>query len=58
MALLPDPVDVKCLRVAPAKTFDIEDWKGKYGVLYITGESSAGVRVFGGSPRVMWETVG
>lgn len=38
MACLPDPVTAKYVMVHPLEVFDVDAWKGKYGVLYIDGE--------------------
>lgn len=39
LALLPDPVTLKCIRVKSSDDFEVDDYKGKYGVLRIDGES-------------------
>lgn len=38
MACLPDPVNAVYDYVPPSEGFDVEDWKGLWGVLYIDGE--------------------
>jgi hypothetical protein len=39
MALLPDPVDVFYRHVMESEGFDIERWRGRFGVMCISGES-------------------
>ena len=39
MCLLPDPVTVAMISVWGSDGFDIEYWRGKYGVLIVSGES-------------------
>jgi hypothetical protein len=38
-ALLPDPVTVKMKAILPSKRFVVDDWKGQYGVIEVSGES-------------------
>lgn len=37
MTMLPDPVTAEYVQVPPAKSFDYRDWRGKFGVLKISG---------------------
>ena len=40
MSLLPDPVTVVMKGVKPRDKFDLDTWRGKYGVLYVDGEAT------------------
>lgn len=39
LSLLPDPVTVEMELVNKTKTFRVDAWAGRYGVLYVSGES-------------------
>lgn len=39
LSLVPDPVSVETRFVREREGFNVDDWRGRYGVLYVSGES-------------------